>query len=122
MINKNVAHPSTHFPFTHIERMTDTIGMLEHCIFSTPDRIEGYATDDNARALKVILRLNKLSPKEYLKKYFSIYLQFLLSARSPQGFHQDLNADLKWKNDAGIEEGFGRAMAALGEAAITEIG
>lgn len=106
-------------PLTHIERMTDTIGILEHCIFSTPDRIEGYSTDDNARALQVVLRLNKLSSEEYLKKYSSIYLQFLLSARSPQGFHQDLNADLTWKNDAGIKEGFGRAMAALGEAAIT---
>lgn len=109
MINKKAA-PSLVFPLTHIEKMTDNIGILEHCIFSTPDRIEGYSTDDNARALQVALRFNKLPS--------SIYLQFLLSARSPQGFHQDLNADLTWKDDAGIEEGFGRAMAALGEAAI----
>ncbi|TRZ51656.1 hypothetical protein D4R99_04070 [bacterium] len=99
--------------------MTDSIGILEHCIFSTPDRMEGYSTDDNARALQVVLRLNKSASEEYIKKYSSIYLQFLLSARSPQGFHQDLNADLTWKDDAGVEEGFGRAMAALGEAAIT---
>lgn len=107
------------FSLTHIEKMTDSIGILEHCIFSTPDRIEGYSTDDNARALQVILRLNKLSSEEFTKKYSSIYLQFLLSARSSKGFHQDLNADLTWKDDAGTEEGFGRAMAALGEAAIT---
>ncbi|MDO9028458.1 MAG: glycosyltransferase, partial [Candidatus Roizmanbacteria bacterium] len=87
MINKKAAYPSTSFPLTHIERMTDSIGILEHCIFSTPDRIEGYSTDDNARALQVVLRLNKLSSEEYIKKYSSIYLQFLLSARSPQGFH-----------------------------------
>jgi hypothetical protein len=122
MINKKAAYPSTGFPLTHVERMTDSIGILEHCIFSTPDRIEGYSTDDNARALQVILRLGTLSPEGYIKKYSSIYLQFLLSARSPQGFHQDLNSNLTWKDDAGVEEGFGRAMAALSETAITAPG
>jgi hypothetical protein len=109
---------SYHFSLAHIERMTDGIGILEHCIFSTPDRIEGYSTDDNARALQVVLRLNSSQSTEYIQKYVSLYLQFLFSARSPQGFHQDLHADLTWKDDAGVEEGFGRAMAALGEAAV----
>ena len=107
------------FSLAHVERMTDSIGMLEHCVLSKPDHNEGYSTDDNARALQVILRLNKSSSDAHLQKYSSIYLQFLLSASSPLGFHQDLNADLTWKNDAGVGEGFGRAMAALGEAAIT---
>lgn len=119
MIEKTLRNNLTHFSLSHIERMTDTIGILEHCIFSTPDRIEGYATDDNARALQLVLRLNSLQSKEYIGKFTSIYLQFLFSARSPLGFHQDLNADLTWKNDAGIEEGFGRAMAALSETAIS---
>lgn len=119
MINQKGTYPSTSFSLIHIERMTDSIGILEHCIFSTPDRIEGYTTDDNARALQAALRLQKFQSEEYIKKYSSIYLQFLFSARSPHGFHQDLNANLTWKDDAGIEEGFGRAMAALGEAAIT---
>ena len=106
------------FPLAHIEKLTDTIGILEHCIFSTPDRIEGYSTDDNARALQVFLRLNSRKSEEYINRYSSIYLQFLISARSPQGFHQDLNADFTWKDDSGCGEGFGRAMAALGETAL----
>lgn len=106
------------FSLAHVEKLTDNIGMLEHCIFSVPDRIEGYSTDDNARALQVVLRINKSKPDEYINKYASIYLQFLFSARSPQGFHQDLNADFTWKDDAGIGEGFGRTMAALGEATL----
>lgn len=119
MINKKSAYPSTGFPLTHIERMTDNIGILEHSIFSTPDRIEGYSTDDNARALQVTLRHKKVLSDDYTKKYSSIYLQFLLSARSPRGFHQDLNSNLTWKDDAGLDDGFGRAMTALAEAAVT---
>src|SRR6202042_2648684 len=35
----------------HLHRMTDDTGMLQHSIFTIPNRKEGYATDDNARAL-----------------------------------------------------------------------
>lgn len=97
----------------HLYRMTDSVGILEHCIFTTPDRKEGYSTDDNARALQVFLRLKDERAK--------VYLQFLLSARDKEGFYQDLNADLTWKEDVGVTEGFGRAMAALGEASITAL-
>jgi hypothetical protein len=97
--------------FNHIVRMTDDIGILEHCIFATPDRLEGYCTDDNARALQLSLRTKKKMP-------ITTYLRFIISARTPKGFHQDLNSDLTWKDDDEVNEGFGRAMAALGEASI----
>jgi hypothetical protein len=118
MTSKKNTSLSFNVPMVHLENMTDHIGMLEHCVFSTPDRLEGYALDDNARALQVILRLDKTYSKTFIQKYSFIYLQFLLSARTSQGFHQDLNADLTWKDDVGVEEGFGRAMAALSEAAL----
>src|SRR5450631_1286267 len=35
----------------HLKRMTDDTGMLQHSIFTIPNRGEGYTTDDNARAL-----------------------------------------------------------------------
>src|SRR5258707_9618135 len=35
----------------HLNRMTDDTGMLQHAIFTIPNRSEGYTTDDNARAL-----------------------------------------------------------------------
>ncbi len=93
--------------------MTDQAGILEHCIFATPDRLEGYSTDDNARALQIFLRLKdrRISP----------YLEFIIRARTKKGFHQDLNADLTWKDDDGVAEGFGRAMAVLGEASIISL-
>jgi len=97
--------------------MTDQHGILEHCIFSTPDLKEGYSLDDNARALQVILRLPKNEVKA--KELSSTYLKFILSARTANGFHNDLEQNFIWKNDDGIHESFGRAMAALGETAST---
>src|SRR5579871_4374174 len=35
----------------HLHRLTDDTGMLQHSIFTIPNRREGYTTDDNARAL-----------------------------------------------------------------------
>src|SRR5208282_4608902 len=35
----------------HVKRLTDDTGMLQHAIFTIPNRGEGYTTDDNARAL-----------------------------------------------------------------------
>src|SRR5205807_9890450 len=34
-----------------LHRLTDDTGMLQHAIFTIPNRREGYTTDDNARAL-----------------------------------------------------------------------
>ena len=38
--------------------MTDDTGILQHAIFSVPNCLEGYTTDDNARALIVTTLLN----------------------------------------------------------------
>ena len=35
----------------HLNRLTDDTGMLQHAIFTVPNRGEGYTSDDNARAL-----------------------------------------------------------------------
>ena len=39
--------------------MTDDTGMLQHAIFSVPNAVEGYTTDDNARALIVSTLLDE---------------------------------------------------------------
>src|SRR5712671_5480046 len=45
----------------HMNRMTDDTGMLQHAIFTIPNRGEGYTTDDNARALIFTVLLARLS-------------------------------------------------------------
>src|SRR4030088_82357 len=51
----------------HLYRLTDDTGMLQHSIFTIPNRGEGYTTDDNARALIFTVLLAQLG-KERLEK------------------------------------------------------
>ena len=44
----------------HLHRMTDQTGLLQHAVFSVPNYGEGYATDDNARALIVAVLMEQL--------------------------------------------------------------
>src|SRR3977135_1395269 len=44
----------------HLNRMTDDTGILQHSIFTIPNRREGYTTDDNARALIFAVLLGRL--------------------------------------------------------------
>lgn len=98
----------------HIVRMTDHVGIWEHCIATVPDKTQGYSVDDNARALQLMTRLSPVFPDAELLAYE--YLQFIVSARDLKGFHNDMNQNQTWMDNAAVNEGFGRSMAALGEA------
>ena len=43
--------------------LTDDTGMLQHAIFTIPNRAEGYTTDDNARALIFTVLLEQLGSR-----------------------------------------------------------
>ena len=44
----------------HLYRLTDDTGILEHAQFSVPQYDQGYTADDNARALILVVHLEKL--------------------------------------------------------------
>lgn len=108
------------FLLKHVSAITDHIGIIEHCILSTADYKEGYCVDDNARALIACLRVDG-EEKKTAQQLIPTYLKFLVRAVDKKGFHQDLNQDLTWKDDAGVGEGFGRAMVALGETTLSAL-
>ncbi len=99
----------------YLLKITDKVGLIEHCIYHQPNYVEGWCVDDNARALQVCLRYKNLE----LKKIKSIYFSFLESAFRNDNFYDDLNQDLTWKE--GFESGgehCGRTLVALGETII----
>jgi glycosyltransferase involved in cell wall biosynthesis len=110
----------------HLRRMTDDTGMLQHAIFTVPNRREGYAADDNARALILTVLLEqdqqRLSagqneqPVSYLTSSASLYLSFLEQAFSPakSRFKNFLRYDRRWNEPVGSEDCHGRALWALG--------
>jgi glycosyltransferase involved in cell wall biosynthesis len=97
-----------------IERMSDSVGMLQHSRFDVPDRAHGYCIDDNARALLLACRDPRLSGY-----WLPIYAAFVEHAWNPDTgrFRNFMNFDRSWRESAGSEDSCGRTVWALGIAA-----
>ena len=99
-----------------LDRMTDSTGLIQHAIFSLPRRESGYTTDDNARALRLCIRLWNEHPEERMLKRVSNYLSFLEFARGiGRGFHNFLSYDRRWLDVEGCGDCQGQAVRALAE-------
>ena len=100
----------------HLDRMTDSTGLIQHAIFSVPRRESGYTTDDNARALRLCVRLWNQHPEERMLKRVTTYLSFLEFARGiGRGFHNFLSYDRRWLDAEGCGDCQGQAVRALAE-------
>jgi len=108
----------------HFNQMTDDTGMLQHAIFTVPNRREGYTTDDNARALILAVLLEHTDVDKdpageaglVCAKSPGLYLSFLEHAfNSETGrFKNFLGYDRRWDEAEGSEDCHGRALWALG--------
>jgi len=102
----------------HLRRMTDTTGIVEHAIFVVPNYPEGYATDDNARALIVAILLEELgvTVPAGSADLASRYLAFLWLAFDPatKRFRNCLSYERQWQEPEGSEDSHGRALWGLG--------
>ncbi len=98
-----------------VERMSDATGMLQHSIFSVPDRRHGYCIDDNARALILMSRIDPIDA-QLRDKWTSTYASFVQFAWNPEArrFRNFMNFDRTWCEDVGSEDSNGRALWALG--------
>ncbi len=100
----------------HLDRMTDSTGLIQHAIYSIPRRESGYTTDDNARALRLCTRLWERQPGERLLGRVTTYLSFLEHARCPvRGFHNFLSYQRDWLDAEGTGDSQGQAVRALAE-------
>src|SRR5271165_5187784 len=102
----------------HLDRMTDSTGLIQHAIYSVPRRDSGYTTDDNARELRLCARLWSRRPDERMLDRVAVYLGFLEFARcrgpaNGGGFHNFLSYQRQWLDAAGCGECQGQAVRAL---------
>lgn len=97
--------------------MTDSTGVIQHAIFSIPNRRTGYTTDDNARAfIASVMEYERTGSRQTLQ-LVSKYLSFLHYAQTPSGhFHNFMSYDQVWLDDQGSEDCFGRVLWACGYA------
>lgn len=101
----------------HVLRLTDSTGMLQHALFSVPNLVHGYCTDDNARALLLMLLWEELGVHTAISQSLATrYLGFLAYALNPATgrFRNFLGYDRRWLEDEGSEDSHGRALWALG--------
>jgi hypothetical protein len=100
----------------HLDRMTDSTGLIQHAIYSVPRRESGYTTDDNARALRLCARLSCHDLDERMLDRVTTYLSFLEHARCPvRGFHNFLSYQRDWLDAGGTGDCQGQAVRALAE-------
>lgn len=102
--------------FDHLQSMTDDRGLWEHAEFASARYEHGYCTDDNARALIVLTRVQ--DPSDDLVDLAKVYLTFLTDAQLPGGgFVNRRNPDGSWSRGVGSDDSQGRALWALGTVA-----
>jgi len=101
-----------------VERLSDGCGIIQHSIFSVPDRLHGYCVDDNCRALMLMHR----QPAEAAARadeLATIYAAFVQHAwNGGQGrFRNFMAFDRAWLEEQGSEDSFGRTLWSLGDTA-----
>ena len=97
-----------------VERMSDATGMLQHSIYSVPDRRHGYCIDDNARALMLMSALPAVDPVQR-DKWTTIYASFVQYAWNPdqRRYRNFMRFDRNWCEEVGSEDSNGRTLWAL---------
>jgi glycosyltransferase involved in cell wall biosynthesis len=98
-----------------VHRMTDSCGMLQHSLFSLPDRRHGYCVDDNARALILMHRLpGAVDPER--AALTSTYAAFVAHAWNDDArcFRNFMSYERKWLESMGSEDSNGRSIWSVG--------
>ncbi len=105
-------------PITAVERLSDATGMLQHSVFSVPDRAHGYCVDDNARALILMCRDSTIGDAERARLTCA-YAGFVQHAWNPdtRAFRNFMSFDRSWLETEGSDDSCGRTVWALAIAA-----
>ncbi len=100
----------------HLDRMTDSTGLIQHAIYSIPRRDSGYTTDDNARALRLCARLCRDEVGPGMLDRATRYLGFVQFAQcAGGGFHNFLSYQRSWLDAKGCDDCQGQTVRALAE-------
>ena len=118
--NPNAPRPG--IKLTHLRAMTDDVGLVQHAVYSTPRRQEGYATDDNARALVVAVRRHRQSPSPFAQQLAQVYLAFLSHGMEARDrFPTFMGYDRRWIDTPLSDDTHGRCLWAVAEAASSNL-
>jgi hypothetical protein len=100
-------------PLNAIDRMSDAVGMMQHAVYSIPDRKHGYCIDDNARALMAMVRRGDDRQAASLAMTYAAFIQHGWNPATHR-FRNFLGFDRQWLEECGSEDCNGRTIWALG--------
>jgi len=110
-----VPRPSA-LPLAAIERMSDSTGIMQHAVFSVPDREHGYCIDDNVRALMTMVRRADDCRAATLASTYAAFIEHAWNPASGR-FRNFMAYDRRWLEECGSEDSNGRTIWALGTTA-----
>jgi glycosyltransferase involved in cell wall biosynthesis len=103
------------FSLTHILRLTDDTGIVQHAKYGIPNLKEGYCLDDNARALIMALMAYQRTKSREAFELLPIYLSYIHYMQTDDGnFRNFLSFNRQYLDEVGSEDSFGRTIWALG--------
>ncbi len=104
-------------PLTHLKELSTSIGLYEHARIDVPRKGHGYCVDDVSRGL--ILLCHEPELDDETEVLVDVYLEFVLRAIEPDGScHNRMDGAGNWHDDASTSDWWGRAVWALGVAAV----
>lgn len=109
----------------YLKSMTDDTGMFQHAIYHIPNHAEGYCTDDNARALMLMIKLGApQSPDPAIRKLYRTYLAFVANSYDHElrHFRNFMSFDRKWLERVGSDDSNARALWSLASVARADKG
>jgi len=116
-------HPVPEMQIGHFLSMCDSTGLLQHAVFSVPDRSHGYCIDDNARALILACTLSQSGEASLPDNLTARFAAFVQHAWNPSTgrFRNFMNYGRDWLEERGSEDSHGRTLWALGVCARSDI-
>lgn len=103
------------FDLTHIKRLTDDTGIIQHAKYIVPDRRTGYCLDDNSRALMMSAWAFSLLKNDEAKKLLSVYCSFMNFMQKDDGkFKNFLDYNRNFMDHEGSDDSNGRTIWACG--------
>lgn len=103
------------FSLTHILRLTDDTGIVQHAKYGIPNLKEGYCLDDNARALIMALMAYQRNKSQEAFELLPVYLSFIHYMQTEDGnFRNFLSFNRQYLDEVGSEDSFGRTIWSLG--------
>lgn len=103
------------FSLTHVIRLTDDTGIVQHAKYGIPNLKEGYCLDDNARALIMALMAYQRNKSKEAFELLPVYLSYIHYMQTDDGnFRNFLSFNRQYLDEVGSEDSFGRTIWALG--------